>query len=97
MSNGIYILKTYDGYRCGYLSRLEDIYGKFDVSKMKYNLIPNVVKENFGNSPVFIDLPEAYKNAVTMWENYNFGYLDDGIGFVITDAENKTFEELING
>lgn len=93
---GVYLLKTSDGYRYGYLENINRIYGKFDVERMKYDLIPNVVYDTFGASDVYNDKTSALFSAIEFAESLNME-LEDGVGYVIDDAEYKSFVEIIHG
>lgn len=97
MSNGIYILQTKDGYRVAYMNTLESIYDKFNTDTLYYSLNPKVVKESFGNSFVFDDEKNAQEYAVNLTSYLDIGIhqLADGIGYIIKDAKDKTFNEII--
>lgn len=90
------MLKTIDGYRIGYLDNLNTIYKSFDVDTMKYHLAPTVVFQGFGASKVFDTKEQALTEAIQLCSKLN-AELDDGVGYVIDDGENKSFAELIHG
>jgi hypothetical protein len=93
---GIYILKTLDGYRAGYVKNLAKVYQEFNPETLYFSLEPTIIRDCFGNSVSFDNIQEAMDYAVSVvYPKHRNENLDDGIGFVIKDAQYKSFFEII--
>jgi len=89
---GIYILVTVDGYRL-FVGNVLGIYDSYEGNG-KYVLDPSVVKQIFGNKPVFNS--QACAIAAAQELSALTGELDDGI-YWIRDIVDKDFNEFTKG
>lgn len=95
MSNGIYILKTKDGYRVNFSDRYYEFFGKFIDSKCDYAPNAKAIEEEFGFCTVFTKKDDALKKAVDISASLEYDTFD-GI-MEINNFKELSFEELING
>lgn len=93
MFNGIYILKTSDGFRVKALPCAEPLFDGYNPDLIKYINVAELEKA-FGDCDVFDYEVFAIKEANRIANNCD--ELVDGIR-IIKDYMNYTFEELLNG
>lgn len=90
--NGIYVLETAGPeYRVKHAQNIDAIYGKFNDETLHWDGDDALIKEFFGDAPVFKDLSIAIDKAEEMSNNHD--YLEYGI-CVIADFKEKVFSEL---
>lgn len=90
--NGVYILQTFGPeFRVKYCQGIDNIYGKFDDETLHWEGDDEMIKEYFGDAPVFLNLEEALDKAEEL--SYTYDYLEYGI-CVISDFKNKIFNDL---
>ena len=79
--NGIYVLFTESDrgpeYRVAYAHAIGNIYGEWNDTDGQYNGNPEVIKDVFGEAPVFVSLSEALDYAEH--QEYEIGDTEDGI------------------
>lgn len=94
MSDGIYVLKTKDGFRTAYSDNYDDFFGTFRDDEMNYR--PNAAKilEVFGKSEVYPDEAAVLIAAIDISKVTR--ETDDGVMF-INNYPDYTFEELTSG
>lgn len=94
MSNGVYILKTTDGYRVNFSDRYYEFFDRFDDSIFDY--IPNrkTIEEVFGFCEVIPDYESAMLKAKAISSMLTYE-TNDGIMSIMNYC-NVSFEELIN-
>lgn len=84
--NGIYVFLTVTDkgpeYRVAHATAIDNIYGKWDADRAKYEGDITAIVSTFGDSEVFYTLNEALDKAESM--EYDIGYTEDGI-CVISD------------
>jgi hypothetical protein len=92
--NGIYVLKTSDGYRVAYSEQYDYLYGNFNDDMIRYDVDPEYLMKIFGNSELIMNKLTAEEVAIEL--SNKMQETDNGIMF-IRDYSNYTFEELLNG
>ena len=90
MSDGIYILKTKDGYRTIYSKRYDD-FVIYDAN-INFTLNGKVVQECFGNCIKYDTMAAVMDEAHILSRKYP--ETDDGI-CVIDFCENLLFDEIV--
>lgn len=84
IDNGIYVLFTESEkgpeYRVAYAHAIDNIYGKYNVDRDRYEGDLQNIKSVFGDSEVFYSLGEALDFAEKM--EYDYEYLEDGISVI---------------
>ncbi|MEY4527778.1 MAG: hypothetical protein RL768_1497 [Nitrospirota bacterium] len=93
MGFGVYILKTGDGYRPALSDRFAYLIGRFDTTRGRYELVPEEVERVFLQAPVCASLQAAMEQARRLADTCD--NLTDVVGYVISEAEHMTFDELI--
>lgn len=92
--DGIYILKTVDGYRVAYSDKKDSLFGLYNNDTMNYDIDVDILDKIFGRCSILetakiaLDISSSISNSVKE--------TDDGIMF-ITSYGKYTFEELLNG
>ena len=90
MGDGIYILKTKDGYRTTYSKRYDD-FVTYDAD-INFILNGKVVQECFGNCIRYDTMAKVMDEARRLSRKYH--ETDDGI-CVIDFCENLLFDEIV--
>ena len=90
MSDGIYILKTKDGYRTIYSKRYDD-FVTYDAN-INFILNGKVVQECFENCTIYDTMAKVMDEAHRLSRKYH--ETDDGI-CVIDFCENLLFDEIV--
>ena len=94
MSNGIYVLKTKDGFRTAYGDNYDDFFGTFQDDTMNYRPNGEKILQVFGKSEVYPD--EAAVLIAAIGISKVIEETDDGVMF-INNYPDYTFEELTSG
>lgn len=92
--DGIYILVTKNSYHVTYSNCFDAMIGLWSEDYSNYDLVPNVIEKEFGQSPIFLNENDAYEYALEM--SHKYPETDDGI-YYIKNASDKTYKEIING
>ena len=92
--SGIYILVTKNSYRVTHTNNFENFFLDWNEEVFNYELNGQIIKEEFDNSPIFLNEKDAFEYAQKIAHKYP--ETDDGI-YYIKNASNKTYEEIING
>jgi len=90
MSDGVYVLKTKDGYRTAYSKRYDD-FVTYDAD-INFILDGKVVQECFGDCIKYDTITEVMDEARRISKRYH--ETDDGICF-IDFCENLLFDEIV--
>ena len=92
--SGIYILVTKNSYRVTYSKNYDNYFLDWNEEVFNFELNGITIKQEFDNSPIFLNETSAYQYALELADKYP--ETDDGI-YYIKNAKDKTYEEIING
>lgn len=88
--NGIYILRSNDGFRVSYSNLYNQLVLSHNVESCRFNLNPVIVREVFGESAVYNSYESALNRALEI--SRDVPETDDGI--MVLEYSNVSFEEL---
>lgn len=94
MSDGVYILRTKDGFRVAYCDAYYDFFGPFNDATMNFRANGNKFLSVFGKSEMYPDEKSALEAAFGI--SRVIDETDDGVMF-IENYPDYTFEELTSG
>lgn len=94
MSDGVYVLRTRDGFRVAYSDNYDEFFGPFNDATMNFRTNGNKFLNVFGKSEVYPDEKSVLEAAFGI--SRVIDETDDGVMF-IENYPNYTFEELTSG
>lgn len=94
MSDGVYILRSKDGFRVGYGKDYYDFFGPFNDETINFRANADTFLDVFGKSEVYPDEKSVLEAAFGI--SRVIDETDDGVMF-IENYPDYTFEELTSG